>query len=493
MAGVSVAGVCGAVVVAAMVCLAVELATGAEDAAAFLVVAVLAALMGLVLALRFRLPPTIRTTSLLLAVVGSTAVAAAFAALPYLLTGTLDVDAAVFEAVAGITTTSSTTLTDPGALGHGLALWRGATQWLGAAGVLLMIVNVLPELGIGGLDPGGVVTRSARRVAPRSGAAVRRLGALYLALTAFALVGYLAAGMPTFEAVVHALTTASTGGFSTRADSLAGFDSAGVEVVAIVVMAVAGTSLPLLWRALRRGEVGALWRSVEMRAYLLVLLIVAIADLLGSGVDDGVARSIRTSIFASTSAVSTTGFVLEPLSSVAPGAAAVLIIAMGAGGMAASLSGGFKLVRVLAVYGYVRRELVRQLHPESRTAVRIGSSTLSESMASRMIGSVSLSLALLVVGALVLSSVDPALESSAAIIDAVSIAVTSVANAGPADVVGATVTWPARLGVVGRLTSAVLMVAGRVEVTPVLVAVAIMGDRARVVLPARSEPAELDR
>ncbi len=489
----AVAGVCAVVVNAALVCLVVELLTGAEEALTFVALAALAASLGALLLHRYRLPPATRTSALLLAVVSATGAAVAFAAVPYLTTGALNVDAAIFEAVAGITTTSSTAIADPGELGHGVTLWRAATQWLGAAGVVLMVVVVLPELGIGGLDPGGVVTRSARRVAPRSGAAVRRLGSLYLGLTVVAGVGYLLAGMPAFEALFHALTTASTGGFSTRPESLAGFDSAGVEIVAIVVMAIAGTSLPLLWRVLRRRDFGSLGRSVEMRAYLLVLLFVAAADLLGSGFDEGVARSIRTSVFAATSAVSTTGFVLEPLSDVAPGTAAVLILAMGAGGMAASLSGGFKLVRVLAVYGYVRRELIRQLHPDSRSAVRIGSSAISESMASRMIASISLSLALLVVGALVLSSVDPALESSTAIVDSVSIAVTSVANAGPADFVGATVTWPTQLGVVGRMTSAVLMIIGRVEVTPVLVAAAAIGDRGRVLLPARRSHAELDR
>lgn len=478
---------------AAVVCLVVELLTGAEEVVSFLVVGVVSGLTALGLAARYHLPPVIRTTSLLVAVVSATGVAATFAAVPYLVSGALDVDAAIFEAVAGITTTSSTAIADPGELGHGVALWRAASQWLGAAGVVLMVVVVLPELGIGGLDPGGVATRSARRVAPRAGAAVRRLGSLYLGLTVFCGLGYIAAGMPTFEALFHALTTASTGGFSTRPDSLAGFDSAGVEIVAIIVMALAGTSLPLLWRVLRRRDVAAFGHSIEVKAYVAVLVLVAVADLLGSGVDDGVARSIRTSIFAATSAVSTTGFVLEPLSSIDPGAAAVLILAMGAGGMAASMSGGFKLVRVLAVYGYVRRELVRQLHPESRSAVRIGSSAISEPMASRMIGSISLSLAVLVVGALVLSSVDPALDSSTAIVDAVSIAVTSVANAGPADVVGATVTWPVRLGVVGRMTSAVLMIIGRVEVTPVLVAVAMAGDRTRFLVPPLRQSTELDR
>ncbi|MEM9036154.1 MAG: potassium transporter TrkG [Actinomycetota bacterium] len=493
VAAVGMAGVAGVSATTAAICLVVELLTGAEEWLSFATTLVLAAALAAGLGLRYRLPPVARTTALLVGVVWSSLLACGLVALPYLVSGLLDPDAAIFEAVAGVTTTSATTVRDPGELGHGLLLWRAASQWTGAAGVVLLVVVALPQLGIGGLDPGGVVTRSARRVAPRASAAIRRLGAVYVGLTVIAGIAYVAVGMPTFEALIHALTTASTGGFSTRAGSLGAFDSAAIEIVAIVVMAAAGTSLPLAWRVVRRREFGALWSSVEFRMYFLVLVVVAVVHLAGNGVDDGVPTGIRQSAFASTSAISTTGFEIQSLAAIDPGAAAILILGMGTGAMAASLSGGFKLVRVMAVYGFVRRELVRQLHPGLKASVRVGRSALSEPMVNRMIGSISLSLGLLVVGALVLSAVDPALDSSTAIIDAVSIAVTSVANAGPADVGGASLSWPAGLGVVGRLTSSALMLVGRVEVTPVLVAAGLTSERLTVLVPRRRPNRQLDR
>lgn len=489
---VGMAGVASVVATSAALCLIVEVFTGAEDWAALAAALVVAAVIAVGLGRRYRLPPVVRTTALLVGIVWSSLLAAGLVALPYALSG-IDLDAALFEAVAGVTTTSATTIEDPGELGHGLVLWRAASQWVGAAAVVLLVVVALPQLGIGGLDPGGVVTRSARRVAPRASAAIRRLGVAYLGLTVAVGVAYAAVGMPTFEAVVHALTTASTGGFSTRAGSLGAFDSMAVEVVAIVGMAAAGTSLPLAWRVVRRGDVGALWSSVEFRMYCLVLVVVAGGHLAGNGVDDGVVTGIRRSVFASTSAISTTGFEIESLAAIDPGSAAILILGMGTGAMAASLSGGFKLVRVMAVYGFVRRELVRQLHPGLRASVRVGRSALSEPMANRMIGSISLSLGLLVGGALVLSAVDPALDSSTAIIDAVSIAVTSLANAGPAEVADASLSWPAGLGVVGRLTAAALMLVGRVEVTPVLVAAGLTSERLTVLAPRRPRTRRLDR
>ena len=155
-----------------------------------------------------------------------------FGALPYWLSGTLGFVDALFESASGFTTTGSTVLPDIEAASRSLLLWRSLTQWLGGMGIIVLAVAVLPLLGIGGMQlfqaevPGPV----AGKLTPRIADTARRLYLVYAGLTAFALAGFWIAGMPFFDALCHALTAPSTGGFSPRNASLGGLCIAGYRM-----------------------------------------------------------------------------------------------------------------------------------------------------------------------------------------------------------------------------------------------------------------------
>jgi trk/ktr system potassium uptake protein len=461
-----VAGVVWTVAGAAMlVCAAVALLSDGEDVAVFVAGGVVVGAAGLVLRRFTTVPVQASTVQLFRAVVAGALFAIVAAAVPYILTGAVGRwDDAVVEAVSGVTTTGATVIVHPESLGRGLLLWRAMTQWLGAAGVILLVVSVFPYLGIGGFDPdGGVATRSGRRLSPRFAASLRKLALAYVAITGAGAVAYFAAGMGGFDAVAHAMTTASTGGFSTRTGSIAAFGSASIEWAAIAGMLAGGTSFPLLWRFVVRREKAALLRSYEFKVYAGFVLLLALAVLIGNAAKTGYdLDAIRSALFVSASAISTTGFTTGELFLLDPGTEALLVLAMGIGAMAASVAGGLKIVRLLAVVGYVRRELVRLLHPRLEAAIRIGPSTLSDEATARMLGSVTLSLAIVVAACLGVAATGADLMTS------ISAVVASFSTGGPALVEGQNTTYLASLEPAARWVLSALMVLGRVEVFPVL-------------------------
>ncbi len=167
-----------------------------------------------------------------------------FGALPYLLTGSIvDISDAVFETASGFTTTGASILPDPGILPRGIAFWRALTQWLGGMGVIVLGVAILPFLGTGGMQlaraeaPGP----TPDRLTPRFQETAKRLWILYAVITLVEIAMLWAGDMSGFQAVIHSLTTMSTGGFGTEADSIAGF-SVYTQWVITAFMFLAGVS-----------------------------------------------------------------------------------------------------------------------------------------------------------------------------------------------------------------------------------------------------------
>ena len=176
----------------------------------------------------------------------------AFGVLPYLLTGSFalsEITDAFFETAAGFTTTGASVVPDPAALPKGILMWRSLTQWLGGMGIIVLSIAILPLLGVGGVQlaraesPGPMPDR----LTPRFRETAKRLWFVYVILTVGQAILLWAGDMTLFEAIAHALTTMSTGGFSTNAGSLGAY-SAYAQWVVIVFMFLAGTSFALHFR-----------------------------------------------------------------------------------------------------------------------------------------------------------------------------------------------------------------------------------------------------
>ncbi len=391
-------------------------------------------------------------------------------------------DDSLFESVAGFTTTASTVLDDPERVARGVLAWRAGTQWLGGLGALLFVVAVLPSIGVGGLDVttagfrySGTSLRSHRNLAT-----MRRLLTLYVAFTAAGIVLYLAAGMGPFDAVTYAATTISTGGFANHSGSFSHFESIAVEWAGFGGMVLGGANMALLYRTIRGRDLRGALRSFELRAYLTAIVAGGAVVALATSPADGITHeSLRQAYFHVASATSTTGhWVGEGWGPWAIGPQVLLLAMMGVGAMSGSAGGGFRQVRALALIGYLRRELVLQLHPRAVAAVRVGRRPVSEELVGRMIGYQVQYLVVAGIGAIAVAA------CGAELVTAMTGAISALANVGPA--LGGLEPGQGGVRSLARPARAALlplMLLGRLEIAPVLVGVGLTATAVRRTAP----------
>ncbi|MEN8181629.1 MAG: TrkH family potassium uptake protein [Myxococcota bacterium] len=391
--------------------------------------------------------------------------ASLFGALPYLLTDVLTPLDALFESVAGFTTTGSTVMEQIEAAPRSLLLWRSLTQWLGGMGIIVFAIAILPMLGIGGMQlfqaemPGPAV----EKLRPRVVETARRLLLVYLGFTAAAGLAYALAGMDAFEALCHALTTLSTGGFSTRSASIEGFGSGAIEWVAILFMVLGGINFALHYR-LFQGQFRRVLGDTELGYFVSVLCVatfVIVWLLRGMGFEGE--EALRKAAFQVVTLMTGTGYVSADFELWPPLATVVLLQLMILGGMAGSTSGGVKGLRVLLAAGVVRNTLARMLHPRLVLRVKYGDRPVPLDVLTGIWSFLTVYFAIAALAAAVVSSAGYDLVTS------VSAALTAVGNVGPGFAqVGPTDTFAHFPGYV-KLTLAACMMGGRLELFTLLV------------------------
>ena len=343
-----------------------------EPVMPFLAAGVIALLLGLPAALGIR-PESmrIRPRDGFSIVTGAWLLASLFGALPYVTTGALTPVDALFESVAGFTTTGSTVMTQIESMPRSLLHWRALTQWIGGMGIVVFTIALMPILGIGGMQlfkaevPGPVT----EKIRPRVAETARRLWFIYVGLTVIEGVLLWTAGLGVFDALCHSLTTMSTGGFSTRSASVGGFESAAVEWIVIVFMLIAGVNFLLHYRILT-GRFRAVMQDRELRYFLSVtaLAIGAITLwLFNQPADDGSPPLFRQIVFTVVSLGTGTGYATADFELWPAFTHVVLLIVMVLGGMAGSTTGGVKSLRMVLVLDAVRQNFKTAGH---RNAVR---------------------------------------------------------------------------------------------------------------------------
>jgi trk system potassium uptake protein TrkH len=295
------------------------------------------------------------------------------AALPYVWAGLGFIDA-LFESMSGLTTTGATTLRDFSSFGRGFFFWRALTQWLGGMGVIALFVAILPRLAIGGRELFFAEAHgpSEDNVSPQIRRTAALLWRLYAALTLLQVGALRLAGMSWFDAICHAMTTLSSGGFSPHPLSVAGFQSPAVEWIIIAFMFLAGANFALQYRALARRDARILVLDEEFRAYVGVVLVSTVLLVLALGIADGLLPTARTALFQTLSILTTTGFASADFQLWSEQAKMVLLVLMFIGGCAGSASGGPKVVRHLVLARYTLRSLRRTLHPRAVLPVKLG-------------------------------------------------------------------------------------------------------------------------
>jgi trk system potassium uptake protein TrkH len=311
---------------------------------------------------------------------------AVFGAIPYILAEPgLGPNAALFESVSGFTTTGSTVIADLSAWPRALLMWRSVTQWLGGLGILVLFVAILSTVGGGAKSL--FRNESSFQTGEAASARIRdtalTLWKVYLVLTVLCLLGLHELGMTWYDAVSHAMTCVSTGGFSTHDASIAYFSGweTGVWIeIWLSVFMVLGSISFLIYAVAMRRKWDRLKREEEAKWYLGILafggaLIWSVCVGVG-GIDGGTA--LRDTSFTVISIMSTTGYATADYELWPVGAHFVILALMLIGGCAGSTSGGLKVSRLILLVRAAYHEIVRAFRPNQVFRVQVNGNPIDE-------------------------------------------------------------------------------------------------------------------
>ena len=388
-----------------------------------------------------------------------------FAALPMLMAGAVSAPVdAYFESVSGLTTSGATVFESVEAADRAVLLWRAQLQWLGGVATVVIVILHLAHFGVGGLQvhASAIVHGEQDPTMTRlreTGAAVVTVYAALAGMCSFAL---LAAGLPPFDAIAHALSAVSTGGFSTRDGSVGAFGNPFAEAVLIVFMLLGATGASLHWLLPRHRGLHGYLRDPEFLRMLGLAAVaaVAFAVALVALADRTAAEAVRHGLFQAVSALTTTGFTTGDRTAWPLSATALLLLLMLVGGCSGSTAGGLKIMRLVLLARLGRREMLRLAHPHGVRPVRYGGMAVDTDTARGV-------WALFVVSAFALGVLILALTATGASLpDATFAAAAALSNTAPM----APAAPPlAEATTMAKLTMCLGMILGRMEYFTVLI------------------------
>ena len=388
-----------------------------------------------------------------------------FGAIPFTISGNIPsyVDA-FFETVSGFTTTGSTILTEIQSLPKGILFWRSLTHWIGGMGVLVfvMMLTSLDDKGAMHLMRAEVPGPEADKLVPKARSTAKILYAMYFALTAVEVVFLLFGGMNLYDSVMHAFSTAGTGGFSNRNVSVGYYDSAYIDGVITVFMILFGINFNLYYLMLLKHFKEA-FKNEELKTYLGIIAgAVSIITINISSMYGSVLKAFRYAAFQVASVITTTGFCTADYNLWPELSKSVLLAIMVVGACAGSTGGGIKVSRLVILLKSVTQEIKRLHHPKAVTIVRVNG---------RKIGAETrqgvyvyfICYIFIIIGSTLLVSLDN--FDFATTISAV---LTTINNVGPGIALVGPVENFAKFSVFSKLIFCLDMLFGRLEIFPIL-------------------------
>jgi trk system potassium uptake protein TrkH len=401
--------------------------------------------------------------------------------LPYLLSGAIPgISNAFFETISGYSTTGSSILTDIETMPKGILFWRSATHWIGGMGIIVLTIAILPLLGIGGMQlfmaeaPGP----SADKLHPRITDTAKRLYLIYVILTLVEFFLLKFAGMTWFDAINHAMATMSTGGFSTKSDSIAFYNGQPlIQYIIIFFMFVAGTNFVLTYFALK-GKVQKVFNSEEFKYYLFGILSVSLiiaavilffqdpnleSVLAHPKVLGDTESAIRHALFMVTSVVTTTGFVSADFTMWNFFGTGIFFALFFTGGSAGSTSGGVKVVRHIIMLKNSFLEFKKALHPNAIIPVRYDGKTVNRTIVFNILSFFVIYMLIFTTSSVILTLLGLDFKS------ALGAAASSLGNIGPAIGSVSPVDNFAHLSNAAKWFCSFLMLIGRLELFTVLI------------------------
>ncbi|TVQ85589.1 MAG: TrkH family potassium uptake protein [Micavibrio sp.] len=332
-----------------------------------------------------------------------------------------------FESMSGVTTTGSTILSGLDEMSRGILLWRSMLQWLGGIGIIVMALSILPLLNIGGMQLFKTEAMEVDKVLPSAAQIAISISIIYLGLTALCAACYALAGMSRFDAINHAMTTIATGGYSTHDASIGHFNSATIDYLATLFIITGSLPFILYLRAVR-GNLSSLLKDSQVHWFLSVcaMSILVLVVYLGFSSELGFAQAMQYSTLNAVSVITGTGYSTTDYNTWGGFAVGLFFFLMCVGGCAGSTTCGIKIFRFQILYAVSRVQIIKLLKPNASIRPYYNRQAVTHDiqmsvMAFFFLFALSFSITALL---LHMTGLD--------FLDAMSCAVTALANVGPA-------------------------------------------------------------
>ena len=391
---------------------------------------------------------------------------ALFGSLPFLLSDiNMSFIDAFFESTSGITTTGATVIENLEKKSRGILIWRALLQWLGGVGIIVMALAVLPMLSIGGMQLFKTESyETPDKVVPKAASFAAGISIVYITLTiiwAFMLWG---AGMSIFDSIAHAMTTLATGGYSTKSESLAAFNSSTIEIIIIFGMLVG--SLPFVhYLTLTKKGIKNLLKDDQVKLFLtLVFFVVLIMSLYLSSNKIPYFEALRLASFNVISIITGTGFGTSDFNNWGGFPTTILLILMFVGGCAGSTTCGLRMARIQVLIANAKGQVSKLIRPHAIVVSYYNQKPIPENVAESVMGFFFLYIISFAIIACLLGGLGLDL------ITAISGAASAIGNVGPGlgDIIGPSGSYQS-IPDLGKLILCAGMILGRLEIFAILV------------------------
>lgn len=384
--------------------------------------------------------------------------------IPYLYFGLSPINS-LFESVSGITTTGATILTSF-SYPKAMFFWRSMSQWLGGMGIIVLFIAVLPQFAVAGRQmffaeaPGP----TEDKITPRIRHTASAVWTIYLLVTVLEIILLRLAGMPLFDAFCNSFSSLAGGGFSPNPLSIMGYHSTLICWIMIFFMYIAGVNFALLYKVYLNKKPSLLFKDEEFRAYtgIIIAFSAAIAFVLYFNETNSFFQAVTTAVFQVISIIITAGFASVDFEQWHLTAKIFLFALFFCGACAGSAGGGLKVVRVLFLFKYLRREISKILHPNAVYPVKINKTILPTEVVQQIIAFIFFYFLIFAISAFLIAI----LENNSTL--GITGSITTLGNIGPAfGIIGPMGSFDV-LHPMSKVICIFNMIVGRLELIPFL-------------------------
>jgi len=392
---------------------------------------------------------------------------AIFGSLPFVFSSLqLSITDSLFESMSGITTTGSTIIINLNDSPKGILLWRALLQWLGGIGIIVMAITLMPIMNVGGMQLFKISSNDAsEKILPKSKEIALSLILIYSGLTFICSIFYRIFGMNYFDSITHAMTTIATGGFSNYNESIGYFNSATIEITAIIFIILG--SIPFIaYIKFLNGNKRIFISDSQIRTFIKIIIVSIIILFLYLAFQNKNLSEInlRSISFNVVSILTGTGYVTQQFDNWGNFPLIFFLILMFIGGCAGSTTCGIKIFRVQILYLFLVNQLKKIIYPRGIFVIKYDSNNVDDKFMSSIISFIYLYIIIffVITALLSLSGLD--------FVTSISAAATSISNVGPGlgDIIGPNGNF-SQLPDFSKWVLSFGMILGRLELFAILV------------------------